>query len=300
MLQFYLAAIQFALGDLPASTTPSDRLNAATHAQEKLGWRLGVDASAVPAGTLFEAIESAAAFGWSYLGASSSQRVSADIARDFDAQLADEDLRQIRLKLDAAGVRLLTYNVRQMPVDATGCRRLFAFSRKMGIETIIADPLSASREMIGALCDDYDVQFAIDYHPRTTMPRSRNPPALLKECRDRTPRLGICGDLEAWTQANLDPIETMRAIQHRLITLRVSVHENQIPRGSHRPKSRADQTARFFAEMARMGIKPTMCAVGFTTDSPGSRAELSQRKLALDTICEQCANPNPPAPSRPR
>ena len=36
MLRFYLGAIQFALGDLPAPTTPSNQLTSATHHQEQL------------------------------------------------------------------------------------------------------------------------------------------------------------------------------------------------------------------------------------------------------------------------
>jgi type 1 glutamine amidotransferase len=44
MLQFYLAAAQFALGDLSAPTTPSSKLTPAIRAQEKLGWRLGIEA----------------------------------------------------------------------------------------------------------------------------------------------------------------------------------------------------------------------------------------------------------------
>ena len=42
LLKFYLDAVQFAVGDLPAATTPSSRLRPPVRAQEKLGWRLGV------------------------------------------------------------------------------------------------------------------------------------------------------------------------------------------------------------------------------------------------------------------
>jgi hypothetical protein len=42
MLQFYLAAAQFAVGDLPAPTTPSAKLTPAILVQEQLGWRLGL------------------------------------------------------------------------------------------------------------------------------------------------------------------------------------------------------------------------------------------------------------------
>ena len=44
LLPFFLAGAQFALGDLPAPTLPSGLLTPALRAQEKLGWRLGIEA----------------------------------------------------------------------------------------------------------------------------------------------------------------------------------------------------------------------------------------------------------------
>lgn len=44
MLQFHLDAAQFVLGDLSVPTTPSAKLSPAVLAQEKLGWRIGIEA----------------------------------------------------------------------------------------------------------------------------------------------------------------------------------------------------------------------------------------------------------------
>ena len=43
-------------------------------------------------------------------------------------------------KLDAAGVRLLTYYIQDIPGDEAGCRRVFEFGRKIGIETFMTEP----------------------------------------------------------------------------------------------------------------------------------------------------------------
>ncbi len=67
--------------------------------------------------------------------------MSHEIPKNLDGQLNSDELRQVRLKLDAAGVRLLTYRIGPMPSDETGCRSLFQFGKKMGIETLIAEPL---------------------------------------------------------------------------------------------------------------------------------------------------------------
>ena len=49
------------------------------------------------------------------------------------------------MKLDAAGVRMLTYYYAQIPGDEAGCRRVFEFGRKMGIETLHLRTAARSR-----------------------------------------------------------------------------------------------------------------------------------------------------------
>ncbi len=49
-----------------------------------------------------------------YMGGLSFQKVSQEIPKNFDTQLTDDELKQVRLKLDSAGVRLLTYYIQNM------------------------------------------------------------------------------------------------------------------------------------------------------------------------------------------
>ncbi|MCX5644836.1 MAG: ThuA domain-containing protein [Phycisphaerae bacterium] len=139
MLQFYLAATQFALGDLPAPTTPSAKLTPAIRAQEQLGWRVTLVPAPSTELTLFQTIDKAAGLGLLYVGGCNRQKISQDIPKSFDDQLGSEDLKQIRLKLDAAGVRLLTYRVDPMPPDKMGQRRVFEFARRMGADLFVRD-----------------------------------------------------------------------------------------------------------------------------------------------------------------
>jgi len=129
MLQFYLAATQFALGDLDAPTTPSAKLTPAIRAQEKFGWRLGLVPSS-PEPTVFDIIDKAAELGLLYVGARNDQKVSANIPKSFDSQLSDDEMRQVRLKLDAAGVRLTMYRSDGPPFEKAD-----EFTRRMGIRS---------------------------------------------------------------------------------------------------------------------------------------------------------------------
>jgi hypothetical protein len=159
MLQFYLAATQFALGDLPAPTTPSAKLTPAIRAQEKLGWQLTLVPAPSAELTLFETIDKAAELGLLYVGGCNRQKVSADIPKSFDEQLSNEDLKQIRLKLDAAGIRLLTYRMEPMPSDETEQRRMFEFARRMGAHVLIRDgeKLPTDSSLLEIVCSDEPV-----------------------------------------------------------------------------------------------------------------------------------------------
>ncbi len=138
MLRFYLAATQFALGDLPAPTTPSAKLTPAIRAQEELGWRLNLVAAEPGESTFFDTIDQAGELGLLYVGGSNRQIISRDIPKKLHDRLTAEEMQQIRLKLDAASVRLLTYHLDAMPSDSAGQLKVVEFARKMGIEAVVA------------------------------------------------------------------------------------------------------------------------------------------------------------------
>ncbi len=170
MLEFYLAAAQFALGDLPAPTTPSARLSAAVRAQERLGWRLGTAPRPGGKSTLFEAIDQAAQLGLSHLGGASGQPVSREIPKELGPRLTESECEAVRLKLAGAGVRLVTYHLPDFPADEAGRRQWFDFGRKMGIETFISEPDPQALGQLEQLCD----QVPMSSWPCTTAaPRPR-------------------------------------------------------------------------------------------------------------------------------
>ncbi len=138
MLEFYLAATQFILGDLATPTTASAKLTPAVRAQEQLGWRLNLLPVMPTESTLFETIDKAGELGMLYVGGNNRQKISRSIPKEFDNRLAAEEMQQIRLKLDAASVRLLTYHVDAMPSDGASQRRIVEFASKMGVEAVVA------------------------------------------------------------------------------------------------------------------------------------------------------------------
>ena len=290
MLRFYLGAVQFALGDLPAPTTPSARLTPAVRAQEKLGWRLGITAYTFHKVTLFETIDKTAELGLGYLGGLSFQKVSDEIPKPFDCRLNDDELREIRLKLDSAGVRLLTHFYAQIPGDEEGCRRVFEFARKMGIETFISEPPPEALDLIERFCDEYDVNLAIHNHGPEQSPVYWQPEKLLEVCRDRSPRVGACPDLGYWMRAGIDPIEGVKTLGSRLITVQVhdlnelSAEGHDVPWGTG-----AAPLEQLCTELDRLGVKPTMFGLEYSYDWLDSMPEVAQSAEFFNTLSLQRA-----------
>lgn len=263
MLQFYLAGIQFALGDLPAPTVPSGKLNAATRAQETLGWQLGLDPSQTPSQTLYQSIEKASNSGLLYVGGWSSQKVSSELAKDFTAALGDDELTQIRLKLDSAAVRLLTYHVPKLPDDESDCRRLFEFTRKMGIEMLVVESVPSSLAAAEKLCDEFDTRLAIPSIPVGAVGNARSVQPALDLCRDRSSRIGISGDAGVWLQSGIDPLEAVRSAGSRLFQLDLSRLEIRSP------EPREDElAAKLLREIHRLGVRPTLFAIDDPAGAP--------------------------------
>ena len=265
MLQFYLAAAQFALGDLPAPTIPSGKLTPAIAAQERLGWRLGVEAYTFHKHTIFEAIDKTAELGLAYMGGLSFQKVSEQIPKNFEPGLTDDELQQIRLKLDSAGVTMLTYYYHSIPGDQAGCRKIFDFARKIGIETFMSEPAPESLDTIEKLCDEYDINVALHNHDRKASPQYWRPEGILKACEGRTKRIGACADMGYWMRDGIDPIEALTKLKDRLITVQMHDLNELTPQGHDVPWGTGiGRTEQFLREMHRLGITPTMFGLEYS------------------------------------
>ncbi len=277
LLRFYLSAAQFVLGDLAAPTTPSAKLTPAMRAQEKLGWRLGIEAYTFHKFTFFEAIDKTAQLGLPYIGGLSFQKVSHEIPKNFDPQLSDDELRAIRLKLDAAGLRLLTYFIHDLPKDEAACRRIFEFGRKMGIETFLSEPKLEALDTIERLCDEYGINVGLHNHDEKASPHYWHPEKIAKLCQGRSRRLGAGGDVGYWLRSGIDPVEGVRTLKDRLITVQMHDLHARGPEGHDVPwGTGVGQAARLFEVMHAEGARPTMIGLEYSYHGFESMPEIAR------------------------
>lgn len=277
ILRFYLGAAQFVLGDLPAPALPSGRLTPALRAQERLGWRLGVEAYTFHKYTFFQAIDKTAELGLPYLGGLSFQKVSDEIAKPLDPRLSDDEIAQIRQKLDDAGIRLLTFYIQSIPGDEEGCRTVFEFGRKLGIEVFLSEPAPEALDTIERFCDRYDIKLGLHNHDRKGSPVYWSPEGILQVCEGRSPRIGACADVGYWMREGIDPIAAARQLGNRLITLQMHDLHERTPQGHDVPWGTGQGSSRdFFLELHRLGIQPVMVGLEFSYDWLDSMPEIAE------------------------
>jgi len=277
LLRFYLAAAQFVLGDLDAPTIPSAKLTPAVRAEEQLGWRLGVEAYTFSRYTFFDTVDRAVEMGIPYVGGLSFQQVGGGIQKNLDPNLTDEEIEQVRLKLASAGVRMLTYFIQEIPGDEEGCRKHFEFARKLGVETFMTEPKLEALDTVERFCDAYNIKVGLHNHDRNASPNYWSPDAILKVCKGRSPRMGACADIGYWMRGGIDPVEGVRKLGSRLITIQMHDLNERTPQGRDVPwGTGAGGTERLILEMHRLKIRPVMFGLEYSDKFEDNRAEVRQ------------------------
>jgi sugar phosphate isomerase/epimerase len=206
-----LATIVFVCGsvlaeDAAKSVSPCD----------KLGWQLAVHAYTFRKFSIFECINKTAALGLKYMSLSGS--VSLDGSNSLKTvELSDQDAQAIKKAAEAKGLKLVNIGVVQLPPDEEKSRKVFEFAKKMGIDTLVAEPEAAALDTVEKLCKEYNIKVAIHDHPRPS--HYWNPDTVLAAVKGRSPLIGACADTGHWLRSGLDPVECLKKLDGRVICL---------------------------------------------------------------------------------
>ena len=258
MLRFYLAAAQFVLGDLDASTLPSAYVDDTIRSHERAGWRLAMPAYTFHQQSLFEMIDKMEELGLRYVGGLTFQKVGGGIDKFFDpAQLNDEEIAAIQEKLRSKGIRMVSFYYHEIPGDEEACRKVFEFAHKFGIETFLSEPKVENLPLIKRFCEEFGINVAIHNHDKTGSPDFWHPEQVLALCEKYGPQIGACGDLGYWMRDGIDPIEAVRILKNHLMVVQVHDLDEFSPTGSDVPWGTGiGKTREFFEELHKHGVRP--------------------------------------------
>jgi sugar phosphate isomerase/epimerase len=243
---------------------------------EPLGWRLGSAAWSFNRFTFFEAVEKTAALGLHYIEAFDGQRLSPEGDVKMGVDLSAEALEKVRRKLDSTGVKLTSIYIHTLPGTESECRRAFEFCRKLGIETIISEPAPETLNVIEKLCDEYHVNVAIHNHPQGSS-RYWHPQEVLKVCEGRSPRLGACADLGHWQRSGIKPVDGLRLLDSRLLSVHCKDLNQLAPDGHDVPWGTGQgDIAAVLQEVHRLRLKPTLFAIEYEYNWDNNSPEIAR------------------------
>lgn len=288
ILHHNMAGIQYALGDLAAPSTPSNKLTPAEQAREKLDWEFGISAYTFKDNTLYETIDKIASLGMLYMEGLNVQPVSDEIHKEFDHNLTDEELYSVQQKLVSAGVTLTNYYIHDIPADEAESEKIFAFASKMGVETIVSEPKREALDIIEKLCEKYNIKLAIHNHTMDISPDYWDPGRVAMAIEGRSKLIGACGDLGYWERAGVDISEAVDMLKDRLFVVHVHDLNSKDPNGHDvawgTGKTGLDQ---FFRELKQKGIKPLFVGLEYAYDWGRSLPDIEKSKAYFDALSEQ-------------
>jgi len=201
-------------GGLPLA---AQQVQVSTPNMEKLGWQLGVQLYTYRRFPFLEAMEKIAAIGARhveicfFLGYDKARpkiKMNEDMEPDVRKELKD--------KLAEKGMSLSAFYA-DLGGNADKAKKIFEFCKEMGTRVIVAEPPPSALEMIDKLCEEYQVNVGIHNHPEKKGYKYWQPEAVLEAVKDRSKRIGGCCDTGHWVRSGLDPVESLKKMEGRIV-----------------------------------------------------------------------------------
>ena len=210
--------------------------------------------------SIFDAIDKTAALGVHYMSISGSVNWngSNSVAT---TSLSEKQLQAIQDKLKASGIspKFVNIGVVKLPPDEATSRKVFEFAKKLGIDTLVAEPATNALDTVEKLCKEYNIRVAIHDHPKGHS-IYWNPDSVLAAIKGRTPLLGACADVGHWMRSGLDPVECLKKLDGHIFCLHFK-DLNEMKPGAHDVPwgTGIGQTKALMAELKRQHFHGAFC-----------------------------------------
>ena len=192
------------------SVRPADIRKFRVAAQRLLGWRTGVRTDSFGSLTFSESAAKADAAGFAYVEGVSTQKVSAEIARNLDYNLGPEEVDKVKFRLSELRLQMPAYRMETLPKDAAARRKVFEFAKGLGVDLVVCSPESAMFAELDKLADEFGINVALV---------ARDPKTALQSMSGLSKRIGVMADTGAWMEGGLKPTEALKSVGDKLIAV---------------------------------------------------------------------------------
>lgn len=243
----------------------------AESAAEKLGWKLAVHSYTFQKYTIFEAIDKSREVGVHYMSVSGGVNLddNGKPKRINTPAISDTDYAAILKHMKEKGIdpHFVNMGVVKPTANEAESRKLFEAAKHLGIDTLVAEPethnkleeLGPVMDVVEKLAKEYNIKVAIHNHPG---PKNFywNPDTVLAAVKGRSPLLGACADVGHWVRSGLDPVDCLKKLEGRVITLHfkdlneMGLKAHDVPWGTG-----VSNVKGMLAELKRQHFKGAIC-----------------------------------------
>ncbi len=199
------------------------------------GFAIGCQAYTFNHFTAFEAIEKTAKAGGKVIEFYPGQKLSKEEPNvTVDHNASDEVIAKVKAKLAENHLRAVNYGVVGISANEAEARKVFDFAKKMGMYSITTESVDAINT-IEKLVKEYNICVGYHNHPGSmSNPNYKvwNPYYIAGLVAGRDHRIGSASDTGHWVRSNLNPVECLRILKGRIISVHLK-DLNQMGGGAH-------------------------------------------------------------------
>ena len=270
---------------------------------EQLGWKLAIHSYTFQKFTIFEAIDKTAAMGVKDMSISGSVNLAgADgkPAKTGTVGLSEQDAAAIAAHMKEKGVnpKFVNMGVVHPGLDEAASRKIFEGAKRLGIDVLVAEPevhgkmeeLGPVMDVVEKLAKEFNIRVAIHNHPG---PGNFywQPETVLAAVKGRSPLLGACADVGHWVRSGLDPVECLRKLEGRVITLHFKDLNEPGPKAHDVPWGTGISNAKgMLAELQRQHFHGAIC-VEYEYHWDDSVPEIAESAKWFYATCAELARP---------
>jgi len=192
-------------------------ISVAIFAQEGIpaDWKVGSQAYTFRLFSFEETLEKLNSIGVKYVELYPGQKITKGGKRTTDFTANPQDLETIKSLLKKYDIKAVAYGV-VSPSDEDW-PNVFAFAKELGIEIITTEPSPDQYDMIEKLCEEHQIKIALHNHPIPSF--YWHPEIPLRLLEGRSPLMGVCADIGHWVRSGLDPVESLKKLEGKIISL---------------------------------------------------------------------------------
>ena len=194
------------------------------------GFAVGCQAYSFRLFTVLEAIEKTAEAGGKVIEFYPGQRFNSEQdGPKWNDDATDEMIATVEKHLKKHDILAINYGVVGVPNNIDEARKIFAFAKRLGIQGITTESMG-SLDTLEKLVQEFDIHVSFHNHPRRPNDpnyRMWDPNYIREQLEGRDERIGACADIGHWVRSGLDPVESLRILEGRIISSHMKDRESQ-------------------------------------------------------------------------